>query len=399
VTAGRPRVVIAGAGIGGLTAALALSQAGCGVHVLERAGALTEVGAGLQLSPNATRVLRRLGVLDIIRLCACAPEALRIRRGRDGHLLALAPLGDSAARRWGAPTLLAHRADVQSALLGAVMSRPAIMLTLGAPVTGYRETADGVRVAVQAAGADDLEGDLLVGADGLHSLVRAALRGPDRAVSSGRSAWRAMIDARALPSHLQRPETNLWLGHRAHLVHYPLRGGTLINVVAIADGEIPDMDGRAELWNAPGSAAVLAGHFGAWCAEARQLIAAGADWRVWPLADRAPLRSWSSGRVTLVGDAAHPMLPFLAQGAAQAIEDAAALADAVAECGTDIAAALRAYEGRRVARATRVQRESRRQARVYHLSGAMALARDAVMRGLGPTALLRRYDWLYGHPA
>lgn len=192
---------------------------------------------------------------------------------------------------------------------------------------------------------------------------------------------------------MRREESSLWLGRRAHLVHYPLRGGSVVNVVAIVDEDFRAAQG-VDFWSSPGDAAALEPRFAAWHASARALLAAASEWRKWPLFDRDPLPSWSAGRVALLGDAAHPMLPFLAQGAAQAIEDAAALGEALAQ-DRDIPRGLRAYQAARQARAARVQRESRRQGAIYHLGGPAAWARDSALRALGGANLLARYDWLY----
>ena len=386
-------VVVAGGGLGGLTTALALARRGCAVTVVERAPALSEAGAGVQLSPNATRVLRRLGVLDRIAPGATRPDEVRIRRFRDGDTIARVPLGDAAERRYGAPFLLAHRADVQAALLGAVGQEPLIALALGESVTDFTVADTAVRLTLQAGGDGHraIEAAGLVGADGLRSLVRVRLGDTALPRFSGRLAWRALVPARDAPAMAGQAASQLWLGPHAHLVHYPVRGGTLVNVVAIVDGA---PEAGAEDWARPGDGATLLARFSGWDRQAHALLAAAESWRVWPLFDRPALPRWSAGPVTLLGDAAHPMLPFLAQGAAQAIEDAGALGEAWSAARPFAAVAL-AYERRRRPRATRVQRDSARQGAVYHLTGAFALARDTTMRLLGPERMAARYDWLY----
>ena len=389
-------ILIAGAGIGGLTAALALSRVGLDVVIIERAQHLAAIGAGLQLSPNATRVLRRLGVLDAIAAKATRPAGIRVRSARSGRVLAYMPLED-AERRWGAPYLVALRADLQTVLADAVEADPGISLRLGTELAGFAMTAQGVKASLRhGAITRTLDADALIGADGIRSTVRARLAAgsADVARETGRTAWRALVDATAVSPARPSAETGVWLGRDAHLVHYPVEGGRLINVVAITrEGTPSDPDAT---WAKPGDAAVVRSRFADWHATAQALVAAAPSWTTWPLFDRAPLAKWSAGPIALLGDAAHPVLPFLAQGAAQAIEDAAALAEACASTPA-IAEAFDRYSRARRPRAARVQDASRRLGRVYHLGGAAALARNATMSLVGGGGLLARYDWLYGH--
>lgn len=392
-------IIVAGAGIAGLSAALAIARLRQKVLVLEKAPALGDVGAGIQLSPNATRHLRRWGILERLRGAALEPQAAVIRRARDARVLARLPLAD-AESRWGAPYLVAHRADLQEALWAAVADAPAIELRLGVAIAGF--AAEEKRVVIGAKrGAMRLrfDGAALIGADGLWSDVRQRLAPPGdlppKAV--GRTAWRATIASDALPGEFLAPEVNLWLGRRAHLVHYPLRGGSSVNVVAIAE-DSRSTGGSAEFWDGRRDPAPLHQAFARWHAKPRALLSASTEWRSWPLYQRAPLTSWSTGRVTLAGDAAHPMLPFLAQGAAQAIEDAAALERALTSHG-DIAAAFAHYETARSARAARIEAASRRQGDIYHMPEPAALGRDIAMRVLGPRRMLARQDWIYDYRA
>jgi salicylate hydroxylase len=390
--------LIAGAGVGGLAAALRLAQAGLSVSVHERARALEEFGAGLQLTPNATRILQRLGVLDALRGLALEPERLVVRRARDGAELTRMELGAEAAKRWGAPYLVAHRADLLRALLDGVARQPAISLTLDSTVRGFGLADTGeLRVAYRR-GLLSLETrtEILVGADGLRSAVRErlGLGAPKDIVFSGEVAWRALIDAERLSPALRKPEVNLWLGPRAHLVHYPLRGGTVVNAVLVVEDRRADALGEKG-WNEVGDPSVIGFEVKDWAPAVAEIMRAAPEWRGWPLFDRPPLKDWAAGPVALLGDAAHPMLPFLAQGAAQAIEDAEALGAAL-ERAPDAPAAMAAYEKARAARAARVQIEARKQADVYHMRGPLGFARDAAMRLMGGRRLAARYDWLYG---
>jgi salicylate hydroxylase len=391
------RALIAGAGIGGLSAAIALARAGVAVTVLERAPLFEEVGAGLQLSPNATGLLRQWGVLDSLRDIATAPEALRIRRARDGADLMRMPLGPVAELRWGAPHLVIHRADLQRVLLEHVARYPQIRIETGIDVVGFAASSDQVEVGART-GEESIrfDGDFLIGADGLRSAVRdkLGLGTVDRPLWSGRTAWRALVDARAAPPHALRLETNLWLGANAHLVHYPLRHGSLVNVVAITQDSWRGDDAQ-DFWAAPGQAEDVVARFRSWHPDARNLVGAAKDWRRWPLFDRNAPPRWSTGRVSLLGDAAHPMMPFLAQGAVQAIEDAGELGAVFATHAQNVPAALALYEKRRLPRTAAVQLASRRQGTIYHLSGPLGLARDVTLRAMGFERMMDRLDWIY----
>jgi salicylate hydroxylase len=387
--------LIAGAGIGGLTAALSLARIGCRVTLLERSKALQDVGAGLQISPNASAVLRELGLLPALAKAALTPSAVHVRRAQDGATLARLPL-DHAEARWGAPFLLIHRGDLQRTLAEAVAKVPDITLVTDSNVAGFVTTETGVALtALNGAIRVEYDGDCLIGADGVRSFVRERLgcdgtRLPQRA---HRVAFRSLVDRERVPAAMRLAESTLWLGPKAHVVHYPLRGGSVINVVAVVDETVP-IDWTAEFWSQPAGADEIAARFSGFDRRVRNLLAGADKWLRWPLAERPALASWTKGPISLLGDAAHPMLPFLAQGAAQAIEDAAALARALAACDT-LEQGLAAYEKARLPRAQRVQAQSHRQALIYHLSGPAAFARDLAMRCLGPARLLDSYEWLY----
>jgi salicylate hydroxylase len=390
------RAIISGAGIGGLAAALALSQADFEVTLYEQAGALEEFGAGLQVTPNATRVLSRLSVLENVRAVSIVPEAICALRGSDDAVLMRMAL-DDAERRWGAPYLALHRADLQRALADAAERRSNVRLQLGATVAGAPFDGDRVSVGLKRGAATIKDqADLLIGADGLRSRVRErlGLGDADKAAFTGRVAFRATVDSSLVDSRWRRPEVFLRLGPNAHLVHYPLRGGTVVNLVAVIEAAWRNAD-NDHPWDGEADRPALERAFARWSASTRKLLAAVANWRAWPLYGRPPIGTFSLGRIALVGDAAHPMVPFLAQGAAQAIEDAGALGRAFSQTSA-IPEALSAYSRARAPRATRVQLEALRQGRIYHMNGPAALARDVAMRLMGPERLKARYDWLYG---
>jgi salicylate hydroxylase len=398
-------IVIAGAGIGGLTAALSLAKAGVRVTVLERAPVIEEVGAGLQLSPNATNILQDLGVLDRLAPWSLAPEALRVRRARDGAELMRMQLGPLADARWGAPHLVAHRADLQRVLIEACAGSRLITLKTDVEVLGFASIIENDRAAVQVGVLDAgeharVDGDVLIAADGLRSTLRErlGLGLSDQAMYSGRTAWRTLIPASKAPSTALRMETNLWLGRRAHLVHYPIRAGDLVNVVAVIEDPWRGEE-SSDIWRDPTDAdpKYLKRSFGGWAREARDLLDAAPQWRRWPLFERRFAPRWSIDHVVLMGDAAHPVMPFLAQGAALAIEDAASLGRAFQTHGLDVSAAIKMYENERIPRASDIALASRRQGAIYHMSGPMAFARDAFMRQLTQDGMLRRVDWIYGY--
>ncbi|WP_330083505.1 FAD-dependent monooxygenase [Methylocystis iwaonis] len=392
-------IVIAGAGVGGLTAALSLARAGKRALVLERAPKIEEVGAGFQIAPNAGRILTGLGLEEPLAAVALEPQAINIRRGRDGAVLAKLDLTDSRAR-WGAPFRVYHRADLQQVLLQAALAHEAIEVRAGARVGSFEERAGGVSLRVHAGdGVEEIEGAGLVGADGLRSAVRGRLlpTEKDAPVYSGLTAWRALVPAELAPAAFRARESNLWMLPGGHVVHYPLRDGGIINVVVIV-AEPPRQSEGASILSLDGAQLARALERLRPAAELRALIEAGASWRHWPLFGRPPLESWSQGAVTLLGDAAHPMLPFLAQGAAQAIEDAEALGRAFLQLGATAETAFAAYQQIRIPRASQVVRASRRQGDYFHLAGLAAVARDLAIRALGGRGMLARNARLYRQP-
>jgi salicylate hydroxylase len=381
------RIAIVGAGIGGLTAARALAREGFAVEIRERAPALEEVGAGIQLSPNASRILIRLGLGPRLAAAVVVPQGMDVRTGRSGATILSAPLGDAVAARYGAPWWVIHRGDLQAALADAVAAEQGIRLKTGVAVTSVTDGPGGVEIG--SSSADGLF-DAVIGADGIRSGVRRALGDTSEPAFRRRSAWRATLPMDSAPKALRGTRLGLWLGPDAHVVHYPLRGGKALNIVAFVEDEAP-LDG----WSGPGETGDLLGRFAGWAPLLRDLLAAAPSWTCWSLADRPVWFGPGRGSVTLLGDAAHAMLPFAAQGGAMAIEDAAVLARSCAATPDDLAGALRRYEQARMARAAAVQQVATRNGAIYHLSGPMAFARDAAMRLMGGERLVARQDWIY----
>ena len=390
------RAIIVGAGIGGLATALALDKAGLEVKLYERSEALQEFGAGVQLAPNATRVLSALGVLEAVQAVAARPESIRVFRGMDEQLLARVRI-DDAVRRWGAPYLVIHRADLQRVLADGAQRSRNVEFEFGATLVAVADRDKRVSIGLRR-DTDSREdyADLLIAADGLHSHIRRHFGfGPgDHPVFTGQVAYRAIIDANNIDARWAGEEVCLGLGPGAHLVLYPLRVGSVLNIVAVIESNWNTLPDDTPSGDAVDRAA-LDRAFAGWSKATRRLLAAGTSWRARPIFVRPPIASFSRGAIALVGDAAHPMAPFLAQGAAQAIEDAAALAHVFCR-HQGVNEALRAYSRKRVARATRVQISALRQGRLYHLDGKFAAARDAMIRLTGSEGLRIGYDWLYG---
>jgi salicylate hydroxylase len=388
-TAGPGRVAVVGAGIGGLAAAAFLRRAGLAATVYEQAAALREVGAGLMVTPNAARLLRRLpSGAGLARAGVALQTGWEFRRWADGSVLFAQPLGAACARQYGEHTWTLHRADLLALLRAAL---PADAVRLGRRCTGMTQDAGGVTLTFST--GRPVRAEVVVAADGIHSVLREHVSTASAPRGTGLTAWRSLVPAAAAPAFARRPVQTLWLGHQHHLVHYPVSGGRSVNLVAIS----PARPGEVESWSATGRAEDLAAEFAGWDPRLGALIAAAGPVGRWAVLDRAPLPRWAAGRVALLGDAAHPMLPFFAQGAGQAIEDAAALAVCLAAGWAAPAAALARYEQLRRPRATAVQEASRGRIAHHHLpDGPPQQARDAALAREDP---LRHNDWIYGYDA
>ena len=386
------RVAIVGAGLGGLAAALFLRRAGIDAMVYEQASELREVGAGIVVSPNMARPLRRLGLGDALgRIAVRLESGWEFRRWEDGRVLFVQPMGDACEQMYGAPCYVAHRADLH-ALLKEALPADALQLDRRC-VSVTQDGGHATLIFARKSGEEErVAADAVIGADGIHSLIRDAVAPQAPATFSGSCAFRCLVPQDKAPAMALRPVQSLWLGPGRHFVHYPISGGRLVNVVAI----VPAGDLRTESWTAEGSVEDLAREFDGWDARLRQLIAAATHTKRWALYDRAPLERWTAGRITLLGDAAHAMLPYFGQGAAQAIEDAETLATCLdGGSARSVPEALQRYERIRLPRASEVQRMSRgREVRNHLPDGDEQRERDAELTRGDP---LRQSAWLYGY--
>lgn len=390
------QVLIAGGGIGGLAAALACTRAGCQVRLYERAEAFGEVGAGIQMGPNVVRVLQGWELDAALRAVAAYPERLQVRHALSGAELGVLRLGQTTVQRYGAPYATIHRADLHQLLLAALQQRERVQLRLRHTLDTFETGADAVRL--RFADGLEVEGDALVGADGLWSRVRSQLLGDGPPRVAGHLAYRALLPQARLPAALRSQQVTAWLGPRLHVVQYPVRRGEWLNVVAIVHGHV---HGGLEDWDHSANTTDLQAALAHTCGALRALIEAVPDWRLWVLCDRPPLTGadqMARGRLALLGDAAHPMRPYLAQGAGMAIEDAAELGRQLAQADgvLDVPTLLQRYALNRWQRNARVQARSIRNGDIFHLQGPLAWGRDAALRLLGERLL--DVPWLYQGP-
>ncbi len=383
------RVVIAGGGIAGLVLAITLARAGIASLVLEARPAPSEAGAGIQLGPNATHILREIDVLDALTPSAVAPQYIQVANAQSGKHIVRLPLGEWIEARHEAPYLVAHRADLQQALLERASAEPNIEMQFDRKVTGLDSMGNGSGLVT--ADGEIIATPLAVGADGIWSALRADLAGGYVLRYAGTTAARALVATTAMPEPLRETASFVWLAHKAHIVMYPVRGGTQAAFVVITSG--PQQEAG---WGGAVDRSAFLARFSDLDGTLRGALDAADDWRQWSLFDPAPQRTWSFGNVQLIGDAAHPMLPFIAQGGAMAIEDGFVLARLIARHGPDPGQVFPAFEALRTQRVGQVQRTARENGRIYHLGGLAARGRDLAMKAAPPQRLMARYDWIYG---
>lgn len=389
------KLLIAGGGIGGLATALACSRGGLDVALYERAAEFTEVGAGVQLGPNATQVLLGWGLGAALDEVVARPDRLQVRSALTGAELGVLRLGAQAATRYGAPYVTVHRADLHALLLAELMRRDQARLHLKSTVSRFEQDADGVTLHLKD--GRKVAADVLLGADGGFSGVRRQLLNDGTPQPTGHLAYRAMLRQSSLPERLRSQQVTAWLGPNLHVVQYPVRRGEWLNVVAIVHGQL---QGDLAQWDHSANGPALQRLMGGTCPPLQDLIAAVDAWRLWGLSIRPPMtgaHEMAQGRVALLGDAAHPMLPYLAQGAGMALEDAHTLSLVLGAqagaAGADVATRLGQYAAQRWQRSARVQARAIRNGKVFHLSGPLRWGRDAAMKLLGEKIL--DVPWLY----
>jgi 3-hydroxybenzoate 6-monooxygenase len=383
--------LVAGGGIGGLVAAYALASKGFAVRVFEQAGEFKELGAGIQLGPNIFRAIERIGLKTSMLEDAWVPPKIEMRDALSGDLITEIPLGEPFTERFGQPYAVTHRADIHGVYLRACEGNNLVSLETNRKVEDFVDKGD--EVALRFEGGEEVRGRALIGADGMWSKVRGRIIGDGAPRVSGHIAYRAVLKREEVPDDLWRPDVVLWAGPKTHFVHYPLRRGTLYNLVAVFHS-----DRYVEGWNSEGDPEELYRRFKGERPEVMRLLERIETWRMWVLCDREPVKDWSKGRVTLLGDAAHPMLQYLAQGACMASEDAVCLAESVAAAPDDIPGAFKVYETARYLRTGRVQLMARVYGEFYHAGGVTAELRNLM---LGSRTAQQSYDgmaWLYGGP-
>jgi salicylate hydroxylase len=381
-------ILVAGGGIGGLAAALALARQGFAVKVLEQASEIGEIGAGIQLGPNAFAAFEALGIGERARRTAVYTERLVLMDAVDESEVASVPVGEAFRARFRNPYAVSHRADVHLSLLEGVQASDRIEVLTSTHVERVEQDGHGV-TAIDRAGKRH-PGAALIGCDGVKSTVRQQLIG-DPVRVSGHVVYRAVVDDQNFPADLKWNAPCVWAGPNCHLVHYPLRGGEQWNVVVTFHSRTPEEWGVTD-----GSREEVMSYFDGIAARPRQLLALPSSWRRWATADREPITRWTFGRVTLLGDAAHPMLQYLAQGACMALEDAVTLGEALRACGGDLEAGFARYERSRAVRTARVVLMTREMGRIYHARGVERLVRNELWKDRPPERYYDALEWLYG---
>jgi len=381
-------VLVAGGGIGGLAAALALVRQGFSVKVLEQAPQIGEIGAGIQLGPNAFHAFDALGIGEKARSRAVYTDEMVMHDALDEHLIGRIPTGEAFRKRFGNPYAVIHRVDVHLSLLEGAQETGRVEIVTGTRVERIEQDADSVTVYDQHGNAH--RGIALIGADGVKSVVREKYVG-DPARVTGHVVYRSVIDKKDFPADLQWNAASIWVGPNCHLVHYPLRGGEQYNVVVTFHSREKEEWGVTE-----GSREEVQSYFQGICPKARQLIDLPRSWKRWATADREPIGQWSFGRATLLGDAAHPTTQYLAQGACMALEDAVTLGEALRVNGNDFVKAFELYQRSRVARTARIVLSGREMGRIYHAKGVERLVRNDLWKGRTPERFYDAMEWLYG---
>lgn len=387
VTSPHP-ILIAGGGIGGLATALVLARDGHAVTVLEQSASFGEIGAGIQLGPNIFRMFAWLGLTDVVSKVSFFPPGLGMNDVRTGEKVVRVPLGDMARATYGFPYGVIYRADLHQVFLDACAAQENVTLRTSAKLESFEQSGSSVRV--QLAGGEVLEGAALIGADGIWSKVRELVVGDGKPRVSGHIAYRAVLKREDVPAHLWSDDVLLWGGEKTHLVHYPLRRGELFNLVAVFHSNKYD-----EGWNTFGDTAELTERFAEACPQVQELLGKIETWKMWVLCDREPVKNWTDRRVTLLGDAAHPMLQYLAQGAGQAIEDAVVLREALRFTHGDVAEAFQKYQQARYLRTGRVQLTARFYGDIYHAAGVQRELRNQLFQSGEESAGFAGLQWMY----
>ncbi len=383
-------VLIAGGGIGGLATALGLARKGIASCVLERAHRFGEIGAGIQLGPNAFHAFDYLGIGDAARRMAVYIDKLCLMDAMSDDEIASIPVDEAFRKRFKNPYAVVHRGDLHAVFLNACRESPLVELRTASEVTGYRQSGDGATAVMKSGEAVD--GCALIGADGLFSRIRAQLVGDGAPRVTGHTTYRSVIPTRDMPEELRWNAATLWAGPKCHIVHYPLSDWKSFNLVVTYHNDAPEPVSGQPVTQGE----VLQG-FRHVCARARKIIEHGSDWKKWVLCDRDPVLNWVDGRVALLGDAAHPTLQYMAQGACMAMEDAVCLSHEVGNADRDYARAFEAYRAKRVHRTARIQIQSRLIGdHIYHPAGGSAALRNAMMRAMTPDDYYDRLQWLYG---
>ncbi len=381
-------ILIVGGGIGGLSLALELAKRNIACQVFEQAAEFSEVGAGLQLSPNAVRRLEALGLGTVLSIAACAPPKIMIGDAVSKQTLNEIHLGQNAQERYKAPYLVIARQDLQSILLDALEAYECVELVCNKKFITYSQNAH--HITAEMTDGSSYQGQLLIGADGVWSRVRHMFAPEQKPKQSGFMAWRALVEASDAPSLFTSANVHAWLGPNSHLVHYRVCGGEKINLVAVTKGKALD-----KTWSDDTPKEALYEELRPFNGQLRQAVMDVSNWTAWPLMILNPFNNWSKGRAVLLGDAAHAIVPFLAQGAAMAIEDAACLAALISDTKDEHTTAFESFKAKRFRRCQRVLSKSIYQAQIYHAAGRLAKIRNGGLKMLPSSLLLRQYDWLY----